>query len=80
MGTTEQEPTEDPVADAPDYDYRRDTVSRPALVADLAGMVDSGTAVAPGATCRTQRAAGPSEKRIPHPVEKLADVAGTNSG
>jgi len=38
---------------------------------------DGETVVAPGASCRTQLADGPTDGAPAHPVEKLADAVGT---
>jgi FAD/FMN-containing dehydrogenase/Fe-S oxidoreductase len=49
------------------------------ILYDQVAASDGETVVAPGASCRTQLADGPTDGRIPHPIEKLADAARTTT-
>jgi len=45
------------------------------ILFDQVRSSDGDTVVAPGASCRTQLADGPTDGPVPHPVQKLADAA-----
>jgi len=65
------------------FGYEAEHYSMSMAIADiLYGQVaasDGAAVVAPGASCRTQLAGGPTDGRVPHPVEKLADAVGTGT-
>jgi len=44
------------------------------ILYDQVDASDGDSVVAPGASCRTQLADGPTDGTVPHPVEKLADA------
>jgi len=48
------------------------------ILFDQVRSSDGERVVAPGASCRTQLADGPTDGQVPHPVQKLADAAGTD--
>ena len=63
------------------FGYESEHYSMSTAIADIlyeqVAESDGETVVAPGASCRTQLADGPTDGPVPHPIEKLADAAET---
>ena len=62
------------------FGYEAEHYSMSMAIADIlydqVSDSDGDVVVAPGASCRTQLADGPTDGTVPHPVEKLADAVG----